>query len=334
VRVAHLLPEVSMIQTVCPNCSQTVSFRDYLAGFRVKCPECTGFVDVPAAPPGTDPRPTELTEPAQAVTESPFREPPSDRLPEEAFRPDIPAEPDLRKSVWARRLKWVGIALAIPAVAALLAYLLEGGSVWETMSGILAVLLGLISFAFLKEWVTSIRQEGLQPRLLLFLLYCWAVLGVWYGVGRLVMSGAVHVENASGQDVQIELDGRPWRTVNRDQVQQTKVRQGQHRITVRRKEGGNPLQELTVNIEGKGKYLLNVLKAQTYYKGSIRYGGIALFGGGDSPKEVKDEWIDVTKVDYLFEDPPKSITVKVQKGMEGFASETRVYLTRRRPPPD
>src|SRR5207244_3954365 len=140
-----------------------------------------------------------------------------------------------------RRLKWVSIGLAVPAVAGLLAYLLRGGSVWETLSIILAVLLGFLSLAILKEWVTSLSRDGLQPRLLLFLLYCWAVLGVWYGVGLLMVSGVVHVDNANHRDVLIELDGQPWLTAKSDQVQQAEVRKGQHRITVRPKEGGAPL---------------------------------------------------------------------------------------------
>jgi hypothetical protein len=259
--------------------------------------------------------------------------PPSD----EPFRTDLPSELNVPKTAWplSRRLKWIGIGLAIPAVAGGLAYLLRGGSVWEILSIVLAVLLGFLSLAVLKEWVTSLSRDGLQPRLLLFLLYCWAVLGVWYGVGLLLVSGVVYVDNASARSLQIELDGQPWRSSHSDQLQQVNVRRGEHRIAVRPKEGGAPLQELTVRVEGKGKYVLNVLKAQTYYKGSVQYGGFAFFGGGGiSPQAVRDEWIDVTKVDYLFEDPPRSIKVQVQKGLEGIHSETRSYFTRGKPPRD
>src|SRR5262249_40137964 len=147
VQASHLMSEVSMIQTVCPNCSQLVSFRDYLAGFQVKCPECGSPVDVPAGPPASEPGP------AEAVMATPARETPAERLPaDEPFRADLPSEFNVPKvtSPWSRRLKWVGIGLAIPAVAGLLAYLLRGGSAWEILSIILAVLLGFLSLALLK----------------------------------------------------------------------------------------------------------------------------------------------------------------------------------------
>ncbi len=118
-------------------------------------------------------------------------------------------------------------------------------------------------------------------------------------------------------------------------TQAVRVRRGSHSIVVRPAEGGAPLQELTVDLEREGVYILNVLKAETYYRGTVKYGGLHLpFGGNRAePEKVQGPWLDVTKVDFLFQQPPKSITIRVPKGtVAGITSESRSYLTRGSPP--
>ena len=164
------------------------------------------------------------------------------------------------------------------------------------------------------------------------LFYFWLVLGGWYLVGYLQTPATIHIENASNRQVEIELDGRPWRTSDPEQLQQAEVRPGQYQITVYPHGGGPVLQKLEVRVERNAAYILNVLSAQTYYRGSVQYGGVIGFGTKE-PVELKHEWIDVAGVDFLFQNPPRSITVKVQKGMEGLTWETKTYVTRGAPPP-
>ena len=91
------------------------------------------------------------------------------------------------------------------------------------------------------------------------------------------------------------------------------------------------LQELDVTIEGRCAYILNVLRAQTYYRGTLVYGHPwpEIDVKADGPRMVKDGWIDVTGVNYLFQEPPRSLTVRIDRNL-GW--ETRTYVTRREPP--
>jgi len=232
--------------------------------------------------------------------------------------------------------KRLAILAGIPAALALLAWWLEGNSVWMGTTIIAALLLGWNSLIGLKEWAMAIRREGLQPRLLLVLVYVWSVLGLFCLVGIWFATGTVHIDNYSQQAVKIELDGASWVDAPRGSTRQVRVRRGSHRIAVRAPEGDEPLQALTVAIEGRGVYVLNVLGAQTYHKGSVHYGGMRFSPGADDleNQDVKDAWLDVTKVDYLFQSPPDSIKVSVSKGMPAsVVSEKRTCLTRISPLP-
>jgi hypothetical protein len=341
-----------MIETICPHCHQSVSFSDFLAGLSVKCHQCRGFVQVPPRlPSGIVRFPETVTDaPAQGaiasqpetVTDAPAQSaitlqpiasaPPDDvHVSDEARRLDI----RLRISRWPRLLRWMGIALAIDALVAVAAWFLEGGPTWEALNIVGAFVMVFLTVGGLADWRSRLQEHGLQPGLLFGVLAIWSAGGVWYGVGYFQIPGTIHIENASPQEVEIELNGRPWQSSFPGQRHQVSVRHGLHRIVVRSLKGGELLEEQEVEVGKRRAYILNVLKAETYYEGSIAYGdGSPLFFvTGDGPHRIKEGWIEVTKVDYLFRDPPGSITVKVGKQMPRILiREKRSYLTRGAPP--
>ncbi len=331
-----------MIQTVCPHCQRSVSFRDILAGLSVKCPECPGFIQLPSHPPArTTAEPAAITAepPREPVVPEPLpdtisSEPTPPSPPTESLPTEMPHFPDvaLPASPWRRRLKWAAILVAVPLLLAPFAWLLGGETAWLVVSVIGAV--GMLGGTVVagKEWLTGMRRHGLQPELPLSILYGWAVVGGWYWLGSLQIPGVIHVENASTREVQIELDGQPWVTSAPGQFRRRSVRHGPYRVTVRALDNDQVLDELHVRVEKRGTYVLNVLRAGTFYRGEIVYGKPLPLMGRDEEQVVKDAWIDVTMVDFLFEDPPQTITVKRDNRLRaGFDWQSRTYFTRRPP---
>lgn len=314
-----------MIHLTCPHCSEPVSFGDHLAGFTVKCPACQVPLDIS---PSSETAPDSPIQEGQSVPPFPFltHEPAFHSVAE----PVVPNMDQLRRppSLW----KWWAILLAIPLLLAGLAWLMEGNDWWRGIGYVMLVLVGFSTFYFVKELYTELGTSRITAGELLILPYAWAVVGVWWGVGWLAMSGTVYVDNFSAQPVLLELDGRPWIEVDRVSTERRTVRHGAHHLTVRPKGGGESLQELDVMVEGQGVYIFNVLKAQTYSRGQVRYGGFSFLPSDDTETVINDAWIDVTKVHYLFETPPESIKVSVPKGMPaGLTFETRSWLQRGNP---
>jgi hypothetical protein len=335
-----------MAQVICPKCNQSVPFADSLIGHRA-CPYCAEQIHfVPldalaAATRGDDQTDAVLREELTSDT------PPS---PEAGNTPtpvgprylDFPPDlvPSLRRliiSPWRRRLRLAGIGLSILLGTAILAWLFGGGSAWETISLWTALFLALVTAGFIAARFNPPTETKFDPLGVLALLYIWSVLGLWYCVGSIQIQGIVHIENASTQDLQLELDGQPWRSSSKGEFQAASVRHGRYRITVRPRGGGKVLDELDVHVEARGVYILNLLKAETYYRGTVQYGGMRILEQTQQSREVKDGWIDATGVDCLFQNPPRSITVKVTKETESIwdlMREKRTFLTRGAPPPE
>ncbi len=337
-----------MNHTICPKCKCAVSFIEGIAGLGV-CPSCRKIILPPSPSAIADAQtPKDLPEPPvrEGITSDPLSAAQADESPTPDARRylDIRSGNSLRRrlsiSPWPRRLKRGGLGLASLGVTALLAWWLGGGSAWEVIGGGSAVLMAIITYSILHASVFGPKGEksesGLLLSVFLWALYGWVAIGVWYWVGSLQIPGTIHIDNASTRDLQIDLDGQPWRSSSPGQLQMASLRQGYHQITVRPHGGGKTLEELNVCVEGRGVYILNLLKAETYYRGTVQYGGFALFGQKEQPREVKEGWIDVTTIDFLFQNPPQSISVKVTKGMESLGEtigERRTYVTRRAPPP-
>src|SRR5205823_1710993 len=124
-----------------------------------------------------------------------------------------------------------------------------------------------------------------------------------------------------------ERDGRPWLTCDRGKTTKEKLRRGRYHLVIRDGDSGEVLDERDVYAEGLDQtYVLNLLGAQKYYRGSMQYGGIIGFGN-PKPTEIRDVWFK-PEVDFLFQNPPDKIEVSVPKGQPDFMSmETKTYLT-------
>jgi hypothetical protein len=98
-----------------------------------------------------------------------------------------------------------------------------------------------------------------------------------------------------------------------------------------RSNSGDILDQMDVVIEWNGVYVLNVLRAESYTRGTVYYGDGPRSAGDKVPQLIKDRWIAATKIDYLFQDPPKTISIQRSKGPTGPDFTSRSYLWRQEP---
>jgi hypothetical protein len=204
-------------------------------------------------------------------------------------------------------------------VGALAWYLGNAHLAWQIGAGICGVVL---FFGF-----TTILKGGLRGstrRDWSIIGYALLLMAAWIGGGLSITRAKVYIDNFSDKNVTLELNGAPWRTVDHGNTDQTRLPTGTYELVVRSRENGKELDHRTITVEDKGPYLLNVLGAQTYARGSADYG--ISFSFGDSPdQKLNDVWIKAN-VDYLFEEPPQSIQVS-----EGTSFASKSYLVRTRP---
>jgi hypothetical protein len=217
--------------------------------------------------------------------------------------------------------KWLLGLLLVPALVGagfLAAVLGSDHPLW--IVGAVICGLGLFGcFAAVKNNTRSITGGG------------WAAIGtivlfsgVWFVVGFANTRTQVYVDNFSEHDLVLELNNQKWLTVNRGQKLEVRLPRKTFELVVRSRETGKELDRRSIRVDNKGPYVLNVLGAHTYYRGSVDYGMSFSFlgGGGPTATEVKDVWIQAN-VDFLFKEPPSTISVS-----KGQVSATRTYLTR------
>ena len=107
----------------------------------------------------------------------------------------------------------------------------------------------------------------------------WVVAGL---LGRSPAGTTVYVENFSGRDVTLELDGRPWIRADDGTSQQAAIPFGVHEVVTRSADGTAELDRRQVEAKQVAKdplpkdaderdypYIFNVLGAQTYLKGKV-----------------------------------------------------------------
>jgi hypothetical protein len=331
-----------MIRHNCPQCRHELKTSDHLAGLTIVCPECRERIPVPDGAP-----------PRGAITAAPPAAPPAggeyapgpEPLPLLGPRPRDPLQPSeplpeaLRWPPPARRLPasayalLIGIGAVVFAAGCALAWLLAGGTAWTVISiggGILAFLPAL---SLLWGWVKSGFAADAGRTLagwLPFILYGAALWAAWFVIGTTYAWGMVYVDNFSPRDVRLDVDGEEWATSRARTTDTRGLRRGKYTLTVRALDTGEELDRLNVEVSGSGNYVLNVLGAQVYARGTAQYGGFHFFG--PPPEEaVKLPWFKAD-VDYLFEEPPASITVSVRRG-ETATGATKTYLLRRPPLP-
>jgi hypothetical protein len=143
------------------------------------------------------------------------------------------------------------------------------------------------------------------------------------------MHRTIHVVNATGAAVKVSVDGGPEQTIN-DGVSKLDVPEGSHKI----KLSGAVDETVDVNLEAG--YLDRWLKKPAWI---VNPGGEALFeertvvfaprtaignvnNQGGSRPIVGETMIVLPNVDYIFEEPPQSISVK------GNRTVTKIALAR------
>jgi hypothetical protein len=213
---------------------------------------------------------------------------------------------------------------AVVVGAGVLARLLNGG---ETclVAGLFGVFLHVLFTAgYVKGWRNGLAGPDLGKEVV-FVGGGWAVLIVWFVAGFGFQTGAVHVDNFSSKDLRVDLDGKEWRSCPKGSTSLEHLRWGRHHVAVRSADGEEVLDEMEMTVTGRSVHVLNLLGAQTYEQGEVRYGVVAftLFGG-DTPRpvQIRERWFE-TQADFVFEPPPHKITASVKSG-----DVTRTYLKR------
>lgn len=210
--------------------------------------------------------------------------------------------------------------VAIPVVAAVVAWWLAGSLFWLIPGFLAGTFVAGALLGVFRRLLNGIRTD---VRELAFIGYGIIVVAIWFSVGYWFQVGTVHVDNFSNQSLRVVVDDREWLKSESSSMTVKSLSPGAHRIIVMG-DGGTKLDELNVQVERLGVYVLNLLRAQTYHKGSVEYGGFGF--GGSSPMEINDAWFNA-KVDFLFENPPETITVSRKRGQPSFGA-TRMYLKR------
>lgn len=142
----------------------------------------------------------------------------------------------------------------------------------------------------------------------------------------LLPEGTVYIENESRFPVRLAIDGNTWLTIQAGESKKRPLTAGKYRLTVHPLDGGQILDEHEIQVTGCNRYVLNVLGAQTYFIGTVVYGGPA-----EAPPEVVfDKWFVLPDVDYLFRDVPKTLNVRSEKRNPRVVRRT--FVTKGEPP--
>jgi hypothetical protein len=198
--------------------------------------------------------------------------------------------------------------------------------VWEAVAAVGALIL-MGCFVAATEHPDSITRREWKGFGYLFLLGAvWVIFGFEY------KRSPVHVENCTGKTLVVERNGRPWLAVPPGGSIRTRLSRQTHHVVVR-SEDGTQLDATSVTVGSANAYVLNLLGAGTYRRGTVDYHRFPVFHFGSAgqsdytPAPFSNvRWI-VADVDYVLEEPPSSISVK------STSSATRSYLVRVPSPP-
>ena len=294
-----------MIQVRCHNCRAESSIPADLAGQNIPCPECGVQVLAPGEEPGRM-FALGLVGPAEQAA------PPIDIYDGERQTALVVAAVSLVVGVPFIGLTWFFAGNIVLAIIAMLAIGISG--------------FGFVGFAL--HCAASSFSGGKRHRLrediwiaVLFLAN-FAVFSLCYYLHAFHRFIPIHVDNFSPRPVRVVVDGGDWVMAPAGKSVVASLRMGAYTIDTLSADGGQTLESMSVEV-GRGPYVLNVLGAQTYARGSLQYGGKDL-GQDDGEEEISDRWFQAG-VDYLFETPPKVITVKKGEAAKGTR---RTYLRR------
>jgi hypothetical protein len=318
-----------MIHHQCPHCGEHLSTSIHLEGMTIPCRQCHETVEVPNRD-GTLPTPHAFPPTAQDIREAAPPAAGPERPLAEPLQVDLRpiAKPGTSNRAWWTRL--LGVLAAVYLLLWLGVWCFAGYSWVGTTLGILAVVFGVLLFFMLRLVWDELRWGPNRLRAVLTYLGVSAAGAVFFVPAFLVnewfAQGVVYVDNYSRQNVTLELDGQPWLSARQGTTTVRTLRRGAYTVVVR-SSSGEELDRLTVTVDGGGNYVLNVLRAQVYARGTAKYGG-AGFLGEPPEQRIDDAWFKVD-VYYLFEEPPSSVTVSTRRGQAAWAS--RPYLRRGEP---
>jgi hypothetical protein len=122
-------------------------------------------------------------------------------------------------------------------------------------------------------------------------------------VGLFFPAGAIYVDNESGVNVRLFLDGSEWVSIPSGESKKLSLPRGTYHLSIQAVEKNHVFDAHDIEVAAYEKYVLNVLGGQVYFHGKMQYGGAR----GVDMKVVQDKWFPVPEVDYLFRDPPQEI---------------------------
>ncbi len=133
-----------------------------------------------------------------------------------------------------------------------------------------------------------------------------AFFGIQYWLAG--MSADVYIENYSGKNVVLELDGEKWETVNDSNGKKVTIKPKKYELTVREVGSNDEIDKFTIDAtNGHSNYILNVGGQQHFQLVEVVYSTAPNFGDGDRVLwDKNDKWIEF-KADYIFKDPPNEI---------------------------
>jgi hypothetical protein len=196
------------------------------------------------------------------------------------------------------------------AVAAAGAWLIAERGLWWW------IVIGGGIIIFLIGWM-NIREFGLRNAVLATLLWV-----IWLFIGIKFTIAPVYIDNYSGYNIKLKLNGSDWVDVLNNNTVEKSLRKGAYDIIIIDSSNNKEIKRSAINVSSGDPHILNVLGKMSYYKGTAVYSTTSYYGsGGSSGETITSEWFSAD-VDYLFEELPSSI--QISRGSTAYKS----YLKR------
>ncbi len=233
----------------------------------------------------------------------------------------LDASPEPSMPRWRHALRYAVLTLVVTVL----------GGWFFVLFGIWAIIYFGLAIGVIYQLIRLVIQSdfpAISKGKRLRLAFCWGGLGCILFLLRLYFGGGtVYIDNFSRQDLSVEVDGDLWITSRTGSNLERPLHWGHHEILVRDAKG-KQVDRFNVEIARDSKYILNLLGAQTYYKGYVQYSWFAI---QEAPEEIREHWI-AADVDYLFVQPPDSITVEVSGKGPAYTSARKSYILRGQKP--
>jgi hypothetical protein len=220
---------------------------------------------------------------------------------------------------------WVPWLLLVPGIAVVLlvAWVLRG--IWWdrwAMAGLAAAAGLVLVFNWMRRKKALLTTERFRARVRF--LGCVSLAGAGgFFIALLFPLGTVIIDNECGANVRLLVDGGEWLTIGNGESKRKTLSKGRYRLTVQMLVGDRVLDEHDIEVSACERYVLNVLGAQTYFQGKVKYNSEK----GSEMKMVTSKWFFLSDMDYLFKDPPQKIPLRTP-----FEQPTKTFITKGKPP--